>query len=1086
MNDLRLFLHTSNRMEDLAAMLGDVMRQGRGKDPFRPETVLVQSRGIGRWLSLQLADARSVCLNVRFPFPREVIDEILAVLAPAWKTSAGFGKETMVWKIFRLLKTLGEDPRFAPISHYLEGGDPLKRIQLAERLAHLFDQYLVYRPDFLIDWERRDRPVDWQGVLWQRLVKEAPGEIHLGQVWDLLGKEKTGVNGRAKELPARLCVFGISSLPPLFLRILQAYAAFGELHLFLLQPTDLYWGDLLSKKKQARLTSGKGGGGPAHLEEGHPLVASLGRQGQDLLNLLIDHEFQQTDAGERFVDPGEDSLLHQLQRDVLRLNTREGPDRIAVDAWDQSIQVHACHSPMREVEVLHDQLLDRFAKDSTLRPRDVLVMIPDIELYAPYIEAVFGGVESPRSRIPYSVVDRRPRSTHHAIDVWFRLLDLAGGRFGVREVMALLESGPFQKRFGLTDREAGLLREWIQTTGIRWGIDAAHREEHGLPGFKEASWEGGIEQWLSGYAMRDRADDDAGLFRDLFPFDEVEGSNVKLLNLYLGALDFLFEARTKMSGERPLLAWCSLLGDVLERLFGGVEEIAYETEKIRQALDNLRDNADLARVDEDLPLEVVRSCLEKTIEDAVSSGGFLSGGVTFCTLQPMRTIPARVVCLLGMDDTAFPRRPQQLGFDRMREERRMGDRSVREDDRYLFLETLLSAREHLLISYVGQSARDLTESPPSVLVSELLDHLGRTCTFPEDREAADFLVCRHRLQPFHPDYFTGGRLFSYSAENARACQKLMGETAPPPAFIDGALPEAEETFRAVDVRQLVRFFRNPAEYLLKERLGLRFPQEEAMLEDAEIFSMNHLDRYVLKKETVEEVIGQANPGEWQRAQALGKAPLGAVGLATCHAIEKEAKDFAARVATVIGDGTGGENRSIDRRFNGFHLRGELGPFFGNRLVVYRPARLKPHDCLAAWVFHLFASWSAEEACETILIAEDRTVSLPPRDDAEECIGELLAWYWSGLREPLPFFPASAYAYQRALAGKKPENALAEAEKTFAGDRHAIIASAEAENIYVRLCWGGERMREALDEQFQEMARSLFREISRFEEGDAHG
>lgn len=1082
MNNSQLFLHTGNRMEDLATMLADVLRDGSG-DPFVAETVLVQSWGMGRWLSLQMADQLGICLNGRFPFPREVVEEILTALLPQWTGARSFRRETMVWRIFRLLEECREEPPFRPIAQYLEGGDLLRRMQLADRLGNLFDQYLMYRPDWLLQWEKAAPADDWQGILWHRLVGESGGEFHLGHAWNALRQmEAGGRPGRtvaAGDLPKRLCVFGVSSLPPLFLQVLSSYAQHGPLHLFLLQPTDQYWGDLVSRKKQARLAN-SGSAEPCYLEEGHPLVASLGRQGQDLLNLLIDADFQQSDQRECFRAAEGHSLLGRLQSDILDLMDREGSedDRIEVAGDDTSIQVHSCHSPMREVEVLHDQLLDLFQNDPTLRPRDVLVMIPEIESYAPYVQAVFGPGEGAQARIPFSVVDRRPRSAHHAIDTWFRLLELSGSRFRSRDVLSLLETPPFRARFKLTDRDVNALRTWIESTGIRWGIDAAHRVEEGLPPVAETTWQNGIDQWLLGYAMRD-SNHLAASFQGFFPYEEMEGGNIERLDRFVGVLDFLFRTRAALQTARPLSGWWEVLSELLEDLLGGVEEVAREADGLRRSLAALRESAALAEATEELPLELVRYVLEKTVDDTVSRGGFLSGGVTFCTLQPMRTIPARVVCLLGMNGDAFPRRPQQLGFDRMRDDRRVGDRSVREDDRYLFLETLLSVRQTFILSYVGQSPRDLSEAPPSVLVSELLDHLERIGSFPQGQRGRHFLVRRHRLQPFHPDYFGHGRLFSYSGENAAASRRLMGEQVGLPPFIEANLSAPEAEWRTVGVRELVRFFRNPAEYFSKERLGLRLPKEEAMLEDSELFELNSLDKYLLKKAAADGLVEKREPSEWERLQAVGRAPLGTPGRAVCQTIQRNAAAFVAHLSGAVSLEAPRSNRTLDQSLGEFRLRGELGPFFGADLVLYRPAKIKPKDRLAAWIQHLAACWergtaAAGEGPRTLLIGKDEVVTFAPCEEAEARLGQLLEFYWQGLSRPLPFFPEAGWAYVDASnRGKGPDSMLV-AQRKFLGPSTPFV-QCELDDPWVNLCWRG-RETEAVEEAFTEVTTAVFHDF----------
>ncbi|HLS28223.1 MAG TPA: exodeoxyribonuclease V subunit gamma, partial [Opitutales bacterium] len=782
------------------------------------------------------------------------------------------------------------------------------------------------------------------------------------------------------------------------------------------------------------------------------------------------HGFQPFVGGERFYYSESDSLLGTLQKDIAQLEQREDFERIQVDPNDRSIEIHSCHGPMREVEVLHDQLLDRFEEDPTLLPRDVLVMIPDIEEYAPYIEAVFGDSDDPRVRIPYSVVDRRPRTEYHAINVWFLLLELADSRFLARDVVSLLETAPMRKRLRLGEADLASLRLWIEATGIRWGIDAEHRAAAELPDFHETTWRSGIEQWLLGYAMHESGDDGIS-WSGIFPFDEVEGRNLTLLERYLEALDLLFDARFKLSEERTLGEWTVALGEFLELLFGDMEEVAFEVDKLRDAIDRLDEQADFANVEEKLPLEVIRYVLGKRVDDTVTSGRFLSGGVTFCTLQPMRTIPARVIALLGMDDNAFPRRPQQLGFDRMRDQPAVGDRSVREDDRYLFLETLLSARDSLIISHSGQSSRDLSASPPSVAVAELIDHLEQTCVFPGGVGASKFLVKRHRLQPFHPKYFRGSELFSYSKSNAAASRRLMeGEKPERPFFQSALAEEPEENFRTVQISQLIRFFRNPAQYLLQERLGLQIPDGEMAIDDSELFALDGLHSYHLKNNAVRNLIEKEEEPEWERMLALGQAPVGGIGRALCREVEDQARKFSGKVLTHLEEGVEGESRELESSIGPFLLRGVNGPFFGDRLVFYRPAKLKGRDVVDTWIRHLAGCLQSNGACRTIFVAEDETLEFGPVEEAEEHLGELLDLYWAGLQRPLPFFPETAYAWYRTVTGEKPENAFREANNKF---ESGFNYTGERENEYIQLCWGSESGKNILNEEFTEISEKIF-------------
>ena len=756
-----LFLHTGNRLETLSAELAAVMAQPLAS-PFTPEVVMVQSLGMRRWLSLQLAERLGICMNAEFPFPRTFLDKTLRTLVPEMAPADAFAPDLLTWKIHRLLPTLLRRPEFAPVSAYAADGDGLKLYQLATRLASLFDQYLVYRPAMLLEWERA-RAGDlftpkgdaaWQAALWRELNRERA--LHFGAVLERLNAGRFSTEA---QWPERVSIFGIASLPPAQMEVFLALAAHLPVHLFLLTPSREYHGDDWTPKQRARR-------GLAPAGEGNPLLTSLGKLNSQFTNVLLEADERAghriVNLPEHFEEPPTDNLLHGLQRDILRAQSRGaffGDESLAaqsISANDTSLQLHVCHSPMREVEVLYDQLLALLAEDPSLRPRDILVMTPEIERYAPLIHAVFGNPEDPALRIPYSIADRQPRSDSPAIHTFLSLLECVGTRLTAPEGFALLQSPVFRRKFGFDDAQLARLRHWIHESGIRWGIDAAHRVALGLPDFAENTWRHGIDRLLLGYAM---PGENRTMFENILPQDDVEGGDAELLGRFVEAMEGVFVTVALLDQPRPLGEWPAMLRSVLERFFSASpEDDARDVRTLREAFDQLERIAQQAGPEQRVEFPALREHFAGLMGEAEQRGGFLRGGVTFCALKPMRSIPARVIWLMGMNEAVFPRRTQPPQFDLMSVEPKPGDRSPRDDDRYLFLEALLSARDRLRISHVGRSLVNHDKLPPSVVASELLDYLDQSCAFPNGMSARQCLVIEHRLHAFSRSYFEpGGR-----------------------------------------------------------------------------------------------------------------------------------------------------------------------------------------------------------------------------------------------------------------------------------------------------------------------------------------
>ncbi len=1051
-----LKIHTGNRMELLVDALARAVAEPL-PDPFEPEVVVVQNRGMERWVTMELARRAGVWMNARFPFPNAAVEELFdRVLGPE-EGAAGWARENLAWRVYALLPRLLERPPFGPLGRYLEG-DPtaLKRYQLALRIADLFDRYTVYRPEMVLDWEQGGRSGGehgaWQAELWRTLV-ERYGPGHRAGRWrrflDRVRRE------RPPGLPARLHVFGVSTLPRFHLEVLAAVARWIPVNLFVLNPCQEYWGDIVPDRvisRRERLERSA-----EHLEQGHRLLASLGRTGREFLDALVDLEAPE-DA--LFEDPGGDRLLHRLQQDMLHLRDRGGPAHppLAVDPADRSVVVASCHSPLREVEALRDHLLALFQALPDLEPHQIVVMTPDIEAYAPLVEAVFRPEGGDVPAIPYNVADRNVLAGSALVDAFFRVLDLAGSRFGAARVVDLLETPAVARRFGLSEADLERIRGWVRRAGIRWGLDAEHRRRLGLPAFPENTWRAGLDRLLLGYAL---PGDGERLFQGVLPFDDVEGAEdgaaLGRLVEFVGRLE---EAAGFLAGEHPLEAWARKLAALFDALFLPEPEEEREARVLRAALD------DLARADPDgapVPLAPVRAHLRGVLERAAYGGGFLTGGVTFCAMLPMRSIPFRVVCLLGLNDGAFPRPDRPAGFDLMAREPRRGDRSVRDEDRYVFLEALVSAREHLYVSYVGQSQRDGADIPPSVLVSELLETLDRGYRFADrpDRPVSERLVVRHRLQAFSPAYFRpGGGLTSFSEENLQACRVLLGRdpSGDPAPWLPGPLPEPPEELRNVSLENLVRFLENPARGLLRMRYGLRLGAPAEPVEEDEPLELDRLGAFRIQ----EELLRWASEGRDLRGtlpvfRARGDLPPGQAGRAAfaeaSEALEPLREVLEPFLAQPVLEPVPFELDLGEARLTGT-LRG-LRPC---GLVFFRPGAIRGKDRVRAWLHHLVLCAAGPDGAEpvTVQLGFDRRgvlrLVLEPVEAARGHLAGVLRLYLEGLRQPVPFFPETSwtYAQERWERGKAHEKALAAARRAWEGRPDK---PGEAAEPHVMRCFG---------------------------------
>ena len=1060
-----LVIH-GNRLEDLRDLTVALL-QRQPLPPLVPETFLVQSNGMKHWLELALADERAfgICAGTRMELPAGFLWQAYrSVLGrDAVPEQMPFDKAALVWRLLRLLPELARQHEiYQPLRHYLTGDeDGRKAYQLALQVADVLDGYQSYRSDWLDDWAAgRDQltlaqgqvePLPpsqaWQAHLW-RMLRDDVGEsqaqasraaVHARFMRSLEHWPEGAA--RPAGLPPRLVVFGISSLP---MQAVQALAALGRLCQVLMvvqNPCRYHWGhvvegrELLRRLSRHRLPA-KGGGaidwglqeGELHLQA-QPLLASWGRQGRDYLHLLDEFDLPEQYATashrtELFVDPRQDgpgpTQLSRLQADMLELDPLPPEPEDLPD--DGSIQLLMAHSVQREVEVLHDQLLAWFDADDTLRPRDVMVMVPDMNAFLPHIQAVFGRFTPGQPRhIPYSVADTSARQQPLVLALE-RLLGLPTSRITLADWLGLFEVAAVRQRFDLAEADVQQLHDWLAHAGVRWGLDAGHRRHWGLPdglaGVEQNSWAFGLRRMLLGYAIGD-----AGPWQEVLPLGEVGGLGAQLVGRLAEWVEAMSAQLAELAQSRPPAEWVAILDRLLQRFFDPADDA--ETRLLRKLSDQLQQwkwRCDQAGLVQPLPLLVVREHWLAQIETPGLQQRFFGGGVQFATLMPMRAIPFRAVCLLGMNDADYPRQAAPRDFDLMTHSWRPGDRSRREDDRYLFLEALLSARERLYISWQGRRASDNAELPPSVLVSQLQDTLAQRFREPP----------RPRLQPlqaFSERYFQAGSgFFTYDADWQQVQSPWNGA---PLSAMSGAA-EVAELPAALTLDELERLLRQPVEAYWRGRLGVRLERPEQAEQEDEPFGLDQLLQHRLGQELL-----QTDDGEQalRRLALGGQLPLAAFGQRLGRQLQDKIERVRARApawheaypetlepqsAQLVLDGValGGTLHGLRAGPDGWlQLAQRPGAVLAGKEGHQHP---RHHVLTALWARHVLGGamgWTLT----SVLLGVDGGLLLPPLSQPQ-ALAQLRHWldaYREAWTQPLPVAARTALAWLQARHGGEP-------------------------------------------------------------------
>ena len=1102
-----LHVHRAERADRLADGLAETLLEPLA-DPFAPDVVAVPTRGIERWLTQRLSTRLGttpqrndgVCANVEFPFPGRLIMGALAAATGIDPENDPWVAERSVWPLLAVVDECLGEPWLATLARHLEGArgdpeDPMRRFGAVRHIADLFDRYGVHRPDMVRAWVAGTGAVSegWQPELWRRLRARigapSPAE-RLAPACERI-RQDPGL----LDLPLRLSLFGLTRIPRSFLDVLAAIADRRELHLFVLHPSPSLWESVAEALARGPTITSRREDRTAGLPVNR-LLASWGRDVREL-QLVLANAGESTDHHHGLPTSARRSLLATIQQDIREDRQPLGPpllgepdDRPRLDPADRSVQIHACHGRARQVEVLRDVVLHLLDDDPTLEPRDVIVMCPDIETFAPLIQATFGSgrhaeeddaePDSVEGRLPdlrVRLADRSLRQTNPVLGVVSQLLALADQRATASQLLDLAAREPVRRRLRFDDDDLSRMQDWVAASGIRWGFDAPHREPFKLGSLDANTWRRGLDRMLVGVAM---TEEDRRLVRGVLPLDDVDSGAIDLAGRFAEFVDRVKAAADALRDPKPVGRWIASIAQAADSLTATSERESWQRRELERVLGEIEDeSADRDRAgggdsagdgdragDRDgagagaasvpeLELADVRVLLADRLRGRPTRANFRTGHLTVCTLVPMRSVPHRVVCVLGLDDGEFPRRARRDGDDLLLAEPHVGDRDARAEDRQMLLDALMAASERLIITYTGNDERTNLRRPPAVPVGELLDIVERTVSC-EDGSARDQVVVHHPLQPFDPRNFTSGTLvpgrpWSFDRHALAGARALERPREPDEPFLPVPLPPRSAP--VVELDKLMRFVEHPVRSFLRDRLGISIGEFFDEVEDELPVELHALARWNVGQRLLDGVLAGAELDACKQAElARGTLPPGRLALPVLDEIGAVVAQLAgAAHALGAGDSPGSLDVNLALA-DGRTLAGTVTGVCGDTIRAISYSRVRPQDRLRMWV-KLLALTAArpERPFESLVIGRARagayrtdvTVArIPPLGDdpqsrrqiALEHLTALVDIYDRGMREPLPLAREASAAYAFAAARGHDGAAAAGAAWTSRFDR----------------------------------------------------
>ncbi|MFW6365838.1 MAG: exodeoxyribonuclease V subunit gamma [Spirochaetota bacterium] len=1067
-----LVVYQSNTLERLMEPFTGIISSGN-RPVLSPDHILVQSIGMGRYFVTGAARLTGVCANFTFIYPQQFFTMLCSRYGIPCETT---DKQTLAWSVYRLIRA-APDSLSPEMAEYARNADELKLYKLSLAIADTFDQYTMYRSDMTLRWDQGD-PVlvsggqisdldtsfRWQYELWNVLKEE--GVSHRAMI-------RTRLLAAVRESSAvpfpHLCAIGLSNLPPFYMELLSALAEKTDIFLLLLNPSPRYWYDIVSERtviQQEIIKEYNSQGGDLYYYLGNPLLSLFGMQGRDFYTLLIESGTDVSDDT-YFHEPSPSTLLGQIQHDIYSLTDRTefssgDVPRFSCAGGDLSLTIHGCHNRMRQLEVVHDQILALFDELPGLVPGEILVMTPKIAEYEPYITAVFSNRNADGSPLPFTIADLAVTTYNHIAETLLSILSLESERLTVSMALDILECDEVCAAFSIPVSERSEVVEWLKSSSFRWGIDEHDRETHSGVSFDTYSLKRSLLRICAGVSF---GEDET--YEGVSPAVDLGTGMLETAGALMEYLDALSRYARLFRQERTVAGWITLLYDCIQTFFNPAG-VSSDDQALLELYDAV---AQVSLPDNDgmtVPFSIIRHMMTTELSRVKKEFGFIDGRITFCEMLPMRSIPFRVIIMVGMDEGAFPRSMTPLSFDLIAEFPQKGDRSITGDDRYLFLETVLSARERLIITYTAFNEKDNTDRPPSPLVSELTDYIRHNCA---DDTVIDSIIIKHRLQPFSPEYFDGSPpLFSYAAEYLDGARSLFRERTRHRSADESIDLPVGKDLRVIQLRTLIGFFANPYRFFLKNRCGIDFPRHNDVPDDNEPVS---IDPYVEKDMIMEMVLrGSADYTGQSALEKRGQLPPLSPG-------EYELSRIRVSVETVLARMR--DRFAADARMTELAVTEEIGGF---EFTVHDRVRIvsdreyqsfspswKEYDEMCAWISHIFVQ-AAKGPLRGRIFTDEKMIILKPVEEetARRRFSGFLKLYRSGLFRPLPFFRKYSHeAYKKCV--KNHDQSDTEIANTVRGRINPDYAVSEMTNEYVTFFT--DNALDLLDERFVQCARIFY-------------
>ncbi|CAL1329023.1 exodeoxyribonuclease V subunit gamma [Candidatus Providencia siddallii] len=1029
-------IYHSNQLFSLKNLIIDIIKNKQFSNPFEEEIIIVENFEISQWLQIELTKYFGITCNIHYKLPRDFILEMIYKILPDISKNNHYTKNLIKWRIITILPKIINNKKLKELKFYIKNDiDGRKLHQLSEKIANLFESYMIYRPKLITQWEKNklininNKNQSWQKKLWRELFvyrKTLEKKTqHLLTIHKIFIKFLSAPNYLKNFFPKRIFIYGISSLPPIYIQILNIISKYTDIYLMFKNPCKHF---LKYNKYLLCLDITKQQKKPININKKekkiNPLLVSWGKLGNDFLKLITN--IKNSKKFFIFTDTNRLTLLENIKQDILdsKNNIQLGKtiekyktskNKRLINLLDNTITFNSCYNIKKEIENLYEKLLEFFEKDNTLTPKDILVKVSNIEVYTPYIYAIFSKDKS-ENYIPFSILNKKPLKSNPIIQAFISLLNLPKVRFFKDQIFDLLDISAISKKFDINENELDILNNWINKYEIKFGLDNNNFKDLNLPIINQNTWEFGLKKILSKYSINK----DFKSLDNIFSYDKYNNTKLKLINKLFFFIETLKKWRILLKKKYSLKKWKNIYKELINDFFIINDNTEIILTLLKNQLYKIINTATTSGHTKHIKSLLIRDELLISINEKKENYNFFTGSVTFCTFTQMKSIPFKIICLLGMNDNVFPRNITQENFDLKKNKIILGDKKTDYEDKYLFLETLISTTKIFYLSYIGISINNEPRNP-SILIEELLNYICQNFRIigTENLNVDDsYKILKKHLITKHNNIQFKKENFFNKTKNQNYINKSLKKTIITKSKNkqNSFLIKKNKIITKINIEELLNFYNNPIKFFFQKKLNVYFSEEKESF-DSEPFYFNKLQLHNLYKKILDFSIKNKNiKSIYDKLKIEGKLPINNFD----KILWKESiKNTSHLIKKIKEHNEKPFDYYIKCKIKNININGSLKNIYKTGILRYQPNYINANNFIRLWIEHLFFNFKISEKETTILDINNNYYKFPSIEKKKNLnyLELLIMGYLKGQNSPLLLLNNSCWNWLSACFNK---------------------------------------------------------------------